>query len=111
MTAIQEAKKLYEERGIRFEDRLGAYLANGGVVVSTPERFLMARMINSERGDADWNPEDADCWYCECAVGRGGVEWFLLQAPIRMPKIAFRRFKDKQERLKCYNTSTFERYA
>lgn len=110
MQAIQEAKALFQERGLSFEERLGWYLQNG-VVISTPERFIMGRMINSQRGDVDWNPDDADCWYVEVAVGKSCLEWFLCQAPIRLPKLAWRRFKDPEERLRCYNTSTFERFA
>ena len=108
MNAISEAKALYMIRGLNFEERLGWYLMNGLVIVQ-PERFLMAKPIRSSVGDDDWNAPDADTWYVECAVGKGALEWFLCQAPYRLPKLAWRRVKDKENRLKFYDTATFER--
>ncbi len=110
MTAIQEAKQMFEARGLNFEEQLGWYLMNG-VVVSLPDRFLMAKPIRSWVGDDDWNHPDADCWYCHVAVGKNCLEWFLMQAPYRLPKLAWRRVKDNANRLRCYNTSDFERFA
>lgn len=110
MTAIQEAKAMHEELGLNFETILGWYLMNG-VVISTPDRFLMAKAIRSSVGDDDWNHPDADCWYVACAVGKGSLEWFLLQAPYRLPKVAWRRLNDPSNRLKCYNVDAFERFA
>lgn len=112
MNAILEAKAMYERHGMKhFEQDLQYYLVNG-VVISRPDRFLMAKVINSTRLDDDeWNPPDADTWYVHCAVGRGALEWFLKQAPIRLPKLAWRRFKNGANRLRCYNTDAFERFA
>lgn len=111
MSAILEAKRMFEERGLKFEEQLGWYLMNGGLVVCTPDRFLMAKPIRSWVGDDDWYPENPDAWYVHCAVGKGALEWFLMQAPYRLPKLAWRRMKDGANRLKCYNTSDFERFA
>ena len=109
MNAIQEAKELYKKHNLSFERDLCFYLQHG-VVISRPDRFLMAKLINSSLGNDDqWNPLNPDCWLVQCAVGRGSLEWFLLQAPLRMPKSAFRRYKDRQNKLKVYNTNTFER--
>lgn len=111
MNAIAEAKALYMVRGLNFEERLGWYLMNG-IVITRPDRFVMAKPIRSSVGDDDWQAGDAaDCWYVECAVGKGCLEWFLLQAPYRLPRLAWRRVKDKENRLKFYDTATFERLA
>lgn len=110
MNAILEARKLYAEHGLDFERDLGFYLTNG-VVVSRPDRFIMAKPIVSKDGDDSWNDEKADCWYVHCAVGRGALEWFLMQAPFRLPFIAWRRFKNKNNPLKIFSTSKFERYT
>lgn len=103
-----EAKKLFSEAGLNFEEQLGWYLTRG-FVVSREDRFLMAKPIRSWVGDDDWEAPDADTWYVHMCVGRGALEWALMQAPYRLPKIAFRRLKDPANRLKCYNTDAFER--
>lgn len=108
MNAILEARELFAKFNLKFEEQLSHYLAYG-VVISTPDRFIMAKPIRSSVGDDDWNAPDADCWYVHCAVGKGCLEWFLLQAPYRLPKLAWRRFKDRENRLKYYSTNTFER--
>ena len=113
MHAIAEAKRMYAERGLNFEERLGWYLTHG-LVVSREDRFLMAKAVNSKHGDkADdtWDEPNPDCWYVECAVGQGCLEWFLMQAPIRLQKLAWRRLKDGANKLKYYPTSAFERFA
>lgn len=101
---------MFEEHGQNFEEQLGWYLTHG-VVVCTPDRFIMAKPIRSWIGYNDWDAPDADCWYVHCAVGKGCLEWYLLQAPYRLPKLAWKRIGDPDNRLKCYNTATFERFA
>lgn len=110
MNAIMEAKQLYTRYGLDFERDLGFYLAHG-LVVSRPDRFLMAKMISKNEGDDSWNPQAPDCWYVHCAVGKGALEWFLLQAPVRMPFLSWRRFKDGKNSLRTYRTEQFERFA
>lgn len=110
MRPILEAKRLFAERGLNFEEQLGWYLLNG-LVVSDDEHFMMAKPINHLRGDDEWNVEDATGWYCHVAVGSGGLTWFLNHVPYRLPYVCFRRLKDPSNKLKCYNTSTFERLA
>lgn len=110
MNAIMEAKALYAQHGLDFERDLGFYLTNG-LVVSRPDRFLMAKLIVKEEGDDCWNPEKPDSWYVHVAVGKGALEWFLLQAPIRMPYLSWRRFKNGKNDLRTYRTEQFERFA
>ena len=110
MHAILEAKDLYRRYSLNFERDLGFYLMNG-LVIARPDRFMMAKPIVADIGDECWNPISPDCWYVHCAVGKGAVSWFLSQAPFRLPKIAFRRFKDGHNKMKIYNTDTFERLA
>ncbi len=110
MSAIEEAREMFKANGLDFDEQLGWYLEHG-LVVSTPDRFLMAKPIRSWVGDDDWDAPDADCWYVHAAVGKNCLEWFVMQAPYRLPKLAWRRIKDPLNRLRCYNTSTFERLA
>jgi len=110
MNAIMQAKALYEKEGRNFEERLGWYLVNG-LVVSREDRFLMAKPIDSSVGEYDWSPDKPDTWYVEVAVGKNALEWFLLQAPYRLPKLAWRRFKQRESKLKYYNTEQFERFS
>ncbi len=110
MNAIMEAKQLYAKHGLDFERDLGFYLTNG-LVVSRPDRFLMAKTILASEGDDSWNNPNPDTWYVHCAVGKGALEWFLLQAPFRLPKLAWRRFKDSKQTFRIYSTDQFERFA
>ena len=111
MNAIQEAKSLYIKHGLSFERDLCHYLEHG-VVISRPDRFLMGKAVREADGanaDDQWNVKKPDTWYIHCAIGKGFLEWFLMNAPERLPKIAFRRWKQKENKLRFYNTSTFER--
>ncbi len=110
MNAIMEAKQLYAKHGLDFERDLGFYLTNG-VVIARPDRFIMAKPIVAAEGEDCWNPEKPDTWWVHCAVGKGALEWFLLQAPFRLPFIGFKRFKDKKQTARIYSTNTFERFS
>lgn len=107
MNAIMEARQLYAEHGLDFERDLGFYLTNG-VVCSRPDRFIMAKPIVASEGSNCWGPQTPDCWYVHCAVGRGALKWFLLQAPFRLPLLAWRRFKKPNGPLHVYSTNRFE---
>lgn len=107
MNAIIEARQLYSEHGLDFERDLGFYLTNG-VVVSRPDRFIMAKPIVAAEGADSWNPPKPDCWYVHCAVGRSALDWFLPQAPFRLPLLAWRRFKNLGNPLRIYSTRRFE---
>jgi hypothetical protein len=108
MTAILEAKQMFLSKGINFEEHLNWYLTNG-VVISYKDKFLMAKPIVESEGDDCWNPKNPDCWYIHCAVGNGCLAWFFKQAPFMLPKLAWRRIKDKDNSLRVYNSATFER--
>ena len=110
MNAILEARQLYERHGLDFERDLGFYLTNG-LVVSRPDRFLMAKLIEKDMGDDSWNSKNPNTWYVHVAVGKGALEWFLMQAPVRMPYLAWRRFKNGKNDLRIYETDRFERFA
>ena len=59
MNAIMEAKQLYARYGLDFERDLGFYMTNG-VVISRPDRFIMAKPIVAAEGENCWNP--AECY-------------------------------------------------
>lgn len=108
MHALFTAKAMYEARGLNFEQDLGYYLTNG-IVISQPDRFLMAKPIRKEVGEKDWHPEKPDCWWVHMAVGRGCLQWFLRQAPIRLPFLAWARDKSNNNSPRVYATERFEK--
>lgn len=110
MKPIYEAKQMFAEHGLNFEEQLSWYLTNG-VVISREDVFLMAKPIDLAKGDDSWCPEKPDCWYVHCAVGKRSPRWFLEQAPYSLPYLAWRRIRDSKNDLRVYNTKTFERFA
>lgn len=110
MNALFTAKAMYEARGLNFEQDLGYYLTNG-IVISQPDRFLMAKPVSKDKGEADWHPEKPDAWYVHMAVGKDCLRWFLQQAPFRLPYLAWSRSKDEDGKLRIYSTERFERLA
>ena len=111
MTALLEAKKMYANLNLNFERDLGFYLTNG-VVFSLPDRFIMAKSIVKEHGDDLWNEANPDAWYVHCAVGKNALRWFLGQAPVKLPYLAWRRLKNfPQNTLRIYPTEQFARFA
>lgn len=110
MNAVFQAKQMFLENGLNFEEQLGWYLANG-VVVSNKDKFLMAKPISLQDGDDSWSSSKPDCWYIHCAIGVQSLKWFMQQAPYALPKLAWRRIKDKNNALRVYNWQDFKRLA
>jgi hypothetical protein len=111
MTALLEAKQMYARLGLNFERDLGFYLTNG-VVFSLPDRFLMAKQIEKDAGDDQWNPANPNCWYVHCAVGKNALRWFLDQAPVKLPFLAWRRLKNfPHNPLRIFPTEQFARFV
>lgn len=112
MNAIFQAKKMYEARGLNFEQDLGHYLTQG-IVVSQPDRFLMAKPVRKEIGEKDWHPETPDCWHVHIAIGKGCLRWFFEQAPFFLPFVSFSRSKcrDGGKMLRVYPTEKLKRIA
>ena len=106
MSALLAARSLFENHGQNFEEQLGWYLGRG-VVISLPDRFIMAKPINASRGDDEWDVRDADAWYVHVAVGANCLGWFMRQAPFRLPLLAWRRRKDPKNRLRVYPSARF----
>lgn len=107
MRAINEAKKLAYEMGVAFEYELAMHLQYG-VVVSTDDKFGMARPISRDNPD-EWASVYTDCWLVTCVVGRGCLPWFFEVLPYPLKWYAWRRHSDPSNRLRCYNASTVER--
>jgi hypothetical protein len=108
MNAVFAAKQMFLENGLNFEEQLGWYLANG-LVVSSRDKFLMAKPIVASQGDDCWNPASPDCWYVHCAVGAGKLKMMLDCAPYPLPKLGWRRVKDGNNALRVYNWNNFKR--
>lgn len=110
MAPINQAKAMFARHGCNFEQQLAWYLGHG-TVISNAETFMMAKPINSERGDDEWNVGDADAWYVHCLVGRLKPEALCEMAGYSLPKLCFRRWKAKGNPLKCYDWAAFVRHA
>lgn len=102
---------MYAQHGLSLAADLENY-ARAGFLFATPDRLLLARPIDLDRGLDEWLPPEAgNAWYVRLAVGRGCLDWFLAQAPHRKPYIAwsrgFRRCRAAE--LRIFATSTLER--
>lgn len=104
MNIIFQAKSYYESKGWNFEQDLGFYLCHG-YVFCTPDRFLLAKPVRSSIGEADWSPDDPDCWYVHYAAGHGALQWFMRQTPYPLPFIGWMRNKGKNDRFRTYPTN------
>lgn len=104
MSPVAEAKAYYISRGWNFEQDLGFYLLNG-YVFSTPDRFLMAKPVRKNIGEADWHPECPDCWYVHYAGGKDCLDWFVNRAPYMLPFIGWTRNKGKNQGFRAYPSS------
>jgi len=110
MKPVYEAKKLALELGVCFEKELVTHLSHG-IVVSLPDRFIMARPIQLSLGDEVLDPPQPDCWLITCAIGKKCLLWFNDQLPMKLPYMAWRRHNDKSNRFRCYNVRSLERLA
>jgi len=100
---------MYAKLGLDFERDLGFYLTNG-VVFSLPDRFIMGKQIEKDKGDDQWNPANPDCWYVHFAVGKNCLRWFVDQAPVKLPFLAWRRLKGTKQAMRVYPTESFQRF-
>jgi len=110
-SAIVQAARLYARHGLALGKDLENY-ARAGYLFATPDRLLLARPINLDRGLDEWLPPgEGNAWYVRLAVGRGCLDWFLEQAPHRKPYIAWSRgFRPcRAAELKIFDTATLER--
>jgi hypothetical protein len=110
MKPIHEAKKMFTEIGLNFEEELSSYLVHG-FVISYPDKFIMARPIEAKRQDLTWDHPNPDCWYIHCVVGQNCFKWFLDQDPYKLPYVAWRRNNCKESKFRVYNASTFGRFS
>lgn len=110
MAPIEKARLMFREHGLNFEQQLAWYLG-WGTVIKTDSVFLMAKPINSVRGDNEWDVKDADAWYVHCLVGRLKPAELSKSVGYSLPKLCFRRWKAKGNPLKCYDWAAFVRHA
>jgi hypothetical protein len=108
MNAVFAAKQMFLDNGLNFEEQVGWYLCNG-FLINRPDCFMMAKPINSARGDDEWNVKDADCWYVHCLVGKLNLEQLVDAVGYSLPKVAWRRMKDGNNTLRVYNWHNFKR--
>lgn len=108
MNAIDQAKELYAQHGLSLGREIGAFLDTGSVVLSTPDRLLLARPILLER-PREWPPaEPADAWFVRLAIGRGALAWFMQQMPYPLPFLAWRRGFRGDPHLRVHSTQHFK---
>lgn len=93
MTAIEQTANFFEQRGAVFAKELEYYLKFGHIYCS-PERILLAREINIDKGEDEWIFNGSgNCWYVHWACGAGALDWFLEKAPYPKPYLAWRRWR------------------
>lgn len=99
MSAIDQARDLYESNGKDFDEVLITHLETG-IVLSSPAWFMMIRLEK-------W--ADKHVGFVECAVGSLSQLAALVSIPI--PFIAFCRMKNGQKQTKIYKTERLLRLA
>lgn len=108
--AIAHAAEFYQERGLDFSKDLTYYLRYG-VVVSTPDRFLLAKPARVACPLDYVDVSEADAWFVHFAWGKGALQKLLADAPRFLPWICFHRDKDsienKSQRLHIIPTTRF----
>ena len=98
----------YEQIALLYQDKrnffreMNNYLV-GGLVLSTPKLFLMAKPISrSSDPNGQWYVEDPDCWYVRWAAGTGGLKE-MMDAVQPLPYVKFRRITMKGDtKLRTY---------
>lgn len=85
-----------------FSNEMNNYLV-GGLVISTPTMFVMAKPIDSsQQPDGQWYTEKPDCWYVKWFAGEGALR-AIMDAVSPLPKVAFTRTKNGEEsKLRTY---------
>lgn len=108
-TALLQAAAMYAGHGRALGVDLENYL-RGGYVFCTPDRLLLAREIDLDRGLDHWcRAGTGNAWYVRLACGRDCLAWFLAQAPYERPNIAWHREFNRPGGLRIYSTETLKR--
>lgn len=103
-TAIQQAAELYSAHGLILAKDLEHYLKYG-YVFCTPDRLLLARSIDLEKGQDHWvsDQKEGSAWLVKLAIGRDCIPWFLQQIPFHKPFVAWGRdFLNRKANLHVY---------
>ena len=92
MAPVEIAAKLCRERGGDFRDEMEAFLL-GGVVVSTPDAFLMAKAVpkgvEMQSPWDTWPIEKASAWMVWSGTGKAAH--LLALAPFELPWVGWVR--------------------
>jgi len=85
-----------------FCTELNNYLI-GGLVISTPSMFVMAKPIDSlQQPDGQWYSAKPDTWYVKWFSGEGALR-AIMDSVKPLPKVSFRRTKNGEEsKLRTY---------
>lgn len=102
----QTAKRVWESQnpGMSFEMLLGRYVAVGGVVWSSPDRFVLALPVSLDRTqNMVHDPDHGDTWFLHLAAQSGGrsrscdvLRGFMALAPHPLPFVAWHRRQSKR---------------
>ena len=103
-TAIQQAAKLYEDKGLNLAKDLEYYLKYG-YVFCTPDKLLLAREIKKDDNGESWVlPGTGDTWFVHFAIGKDSIKWFIDQAPSPRKWVAWaRQFKMPARDIRYYD--------
>jgi hypothetical protein len=110
MFAIDQAKRLYAERGLNLAEDIGRHLDCGGVVHCEPALMLLGRPMQLANPDLWPAPGVADAWYVTLAIGERSIRLFLQLMPHFLPNLAWRRGMRDDFRLRVYDTARFIKF-
>ena len=89
LAPFEQVMSLHDDRTAFFKE-FHNYM-QGGLVLSTPELFLMMKPVDSSKDPSgQWWVKKPDAWYCRWAAGRGALKAMFNQVT-PMPKLMFRR--------------------
>jgi hypothetical protein len=101
LKAIDQARMLYEEADLDFDEIVADHL-HDGIVLSSPIWFLMLRAVQLEE-------TGGLAWFVECAIGN--MKALANLVSIKLPHIAFCRVKNGVKRMKVYDSDRLLRLA
>jgi len=79
-----------------FSNEMNNYLV-GGLVISTPTMFVMAKPIDSsQQPDGQWYTEKPDCWYVRWFAGEGALQ-AIMDSVQPLEKVMFQRVREHME--------------
>lgn len=100
MSAIEQAREMYEAAGKDFDQVITEHLYDG-IVLASPLWFLMLRAIQIENGGL--------AWFVECAIG--DMRQLANLVAIKLPYVAYCRTKNGKKRFTVHPSERLLRHT